>query len=81
MLPSMPRTTLNIDSSVLEELKRRQGALGLPLGDLVSKLLAEALTESQTAPPKPDFSWSTAPMEARVDLEDSEAVHRLLDPQ
>lgn len=75
----MPRTTLNIDSTVLDELKKRQRADGRPLGDLVSQLLAEALSTSRTETPRPDFSWSTAPMEARVDLDDTEALHRLLD--
>lgn len=75
----MPRTTLNIDSSVLAELKKRQRAEGQPLGDLVSQLLAEALSRSGAQTQQADFSWSTAPMEARVDLEDMETLNRLLD--
>jgi Arc/MetJ family transcription regulator len=39
----MPRTTIDIDASVLFELKRRQRSEKRPLGELASELLAEAL--------------------------------------
>jgi len=60
----MLRTTLNLARS---------------LGELVSRLLAEALSESRGHSSGPDFLWTTTPMEAQVDLEDAEALHRLLD--
>ena len=74
----MTRTTVDIDATVLRELKRRQQIEGRTLGALVSELLAAALweTEPEVAPP---FTWSSGRMEARLDLEDAEAVRRALD--
>ncbi len=76
----MPRTTIDLDATVLRELKRRGSREGRTLGQLASELLAAAL---RAEPPKtqrpPDFRWTARTMGARVDLEDKEAVHRLLD--
>lgn len=71
----MPRTTVNIDASVLRQLKRRAAEEDKSLGDLMSELLAPALDtgarDSRSAP----FHWRTAPMgPPKVDLEDKEAV-------
>ena len=71
----MPRTTLDIDPTVLAELKRRQRREGKSLGRLVSELLADGLDRDTPAPPQP-FDWRARRMSARVDLEDAEAVRR-----
>ena len=73
----MPRTTIDIDAAVLRELERRKRREGKPLGRLVSELLAAALQREEEAPPP--FTWTTSRMDARIDLEDKEAVHRVLD--
>ncbi|RDI73241.1 hypothetical protein Gocc_3036 [Gaiella occulta] len=73
----MARTTLDIDATVMRELRRRQAAEGKTIGALVSELLAVALAASQ-APPPP-FAWTTKAMSASVDLDDKDAVHALLD--
>jgi len=73
----MPRTTLDIDASVLRELKRRQREDGRTLGELTSELLSEALA-TQRAEPRP-LRWESQPMGARVDLEDKEALRRALE--
>lgn len=73
----MPRTTLDLDASVLRELKRRKRRSGQSLGRLASELLAGALREPQPEPPK--LRWRTARMGARIDLEDKEAVRRALE--
>ena len=39
----MPRTTVDIDASVLRELKRRQERERKTLGQLISELLAKAM--------------------------------------
>jgi hypothetical protein len=71
----MPRTTIDLDPTVLAELKRRQRREGKTLGRLVSELLAARLRGDM--PPPPDtFTWADAPMRARVDLDDAEAVRR-----
>lgn len=74
----MPRTTLDIDSSVLKQLKRRQQATGQTLGALVSELLAPVLAQEPDQRSAP-FAWTTAAMHARVDLEDKDAVLDALD--
>jgi hypothetical protein len=75
----MPRTTLDIDATVLEQLKERQRVEGKSLGQLASELLAGALAD-----PRPDrrpepLAWTSRRMGARVDLEDKDAVHAALD--
>lgn len=74
----MPRTTLDIDASVLRELKRRAKAAGKSLGDLVSELLAPIIRRD-TAGRSSTIEWRSQPMRARIDLEDSEAIYKALD--
>ena len=77
----MPRTTLDLDSGVLRELKRRRRSSGRSIGQIASELLAGALRgPNQTRSPGP-VHWRSARMGARVDLEDKEAVRRALDGQ
>ena len=74
----MPRTTLDIDASVLRELKERQKREGKSLGQLASELLAASLRE-EPYPATAPFAWISRSMRAKVDLEDKEALHRALD--
>jgi hypothetical protein len=73
----MARTTLDLDATVMRELRRRQAMEGKTIGALVSELLAAALAEPLA--PAPVFSWTARPMAARVDLEDKDAVYAALD--
>jgi len=73
----MARTTLDIDATVMRELRRRQAAEGRTIGALVSELLAIALAASQAPPPS--FAWTAKAMSATVDLEDKDAVYAALD--
>lgn len=73
----MARTTLDLDPTVMHELRRRQAVEGKTIGALVSELLAAALAEPSA--PSPSFSWTARPMEARIDLEDKDAVYAALD--
>jgi len=73
----MARTTLDIDATVMRELRRRQAAEGRTIGALVSELLAIALAASQAPPPS--FTWTAKAMSATVDLEDKDAVYAALD--
>jgi hypothetical protein len=75
----MPRTTLDIDATLLRELKKLQREQGRSLGKLVSELLAEALARRKTAPVPARLRWISRPMHARVDLADKEAVYSVLD--
>ncbi|MBA3877022.1 MAG: antitoxin [Anaerolinea sp.] len=74
----MPRTTIDIDPTVLRELKARGRQEGKTLGRIASELLTSALSTSRPEP-VPPFRWTARPMGARIDLEDKEAVRRALD--
>lgn len=76
----MPRTTINIDASVLRKIKSLAEARSASLTQVVSELLAAALARlDDPGRSLRKFAWRTAPMRARVDLEDKEAVHAALD--
>ena len=84
LLASDVRTTIDIDTPVLEELKRLQkndrGRRRRSLGALVSELLTEALARRRAeVAESPGFEWISKPMTARVDLDDKDAVHAALD--
>jgi hypothetical protein len=74
----MPRTTIDIDPTVLRELKKRGRREGKTLGRVVSELLTTALSRGP-AEPAVEFRWTARPMGAQLDLEDKEAVRRALD--
>ncbi len=75
----MTRTRLDIDASVLRQLKQRCSREGKSLGQIASELLARALARTATAEDPQPLQWRTAPMEARVDLEDKDALSSALD--
>ena len=73
------RTTLDLDGTVLEQLRAHQRRTGKTLGQVASELLARALAEVVEPPPGEPLLWVSQPMGARVDLEDREALAALLD--
>lgn len=74
----MTRTTLDLDRSVLEGLRRRGAAENKSLGRVASELLARALDDP--APATPPLRWKARDLGTpRVDLEDREAVRAALD--
>ncbi len=73
----MPRTTLDLDGTVLGELKRVARETGRTVGEVASELLAMALRRPRDSETR--LVWRTRRMGARVDLEDKEAVLRTLD--
>ncbi len=75
----MPRTTVNIDASVLNELKRRARRERKSVGRLISEITGATLKNQDDARTSTDFSWTAHALGARVDLEDKEALHRKLD--
>jgi hypothetical protein len=75
----MPRTTLDLDGSVLAELRRRGRREGKSMGQVASELLARGLAEG-TERPVPALQWRSADLgEPIVDLEDRDAVWEALD--
>lgn len=75
----MPRTTIDIDTTVLRRAKRLARTLGKSLGQVVSELLARALAEQDRETRSAPFRWDAKAMEARIDLEDRDAVYEALD--
>lgn len=75
----MPRTTLNLDPSVMRELRRRSEREHKSIGELASQLLARGLHEEPEPQPGP-FAWVSHDLgEPAVDLEDKEALASLLE--
>ncbi len=75
----MPRTTLDIDAAVLRELKKRQQRENKTLGQLASELLARALANEPADEKPPPLQWTSKPLGLRVDIEDKEALWKILD--
>ena len=75
------RTTINIATPILDELKKIQREEGGSLGELVSRLLAGAIKTRQSRGVDSEFEWASKPMGARVSLVDKEAVYALLDEE
>lgn len=75
----MPRTTLELDASVLRELRRRGAEEHKSMGRLASELLATALASPLADEPAP-FRWHSGHLGTPlVDLEDKDAVWAVLD--
>ena len=73
------RTTINIATPILEELKSIQKKEGGTLGELVTGLLAEGLRSRGGDQTDPELDWIRQSMRARVDLTDQEAVYAIID--
>jgi hypothetical protein len=76
------RTTIDIDPTVLSELKHRSEQAGKSMGRLASELLARSLREPSANTADTRFAWIAKDLgEPRVDLEDKEALRAALDSQ
>lgn len=76
----MPRTTLDLDASVLKQLKRRGQRERKSLGAVASELLARCLELDDADQPRAELPWSSWHLGLpRVDLEDKEALRRALE--
>ena len=76
----MPRTTFDLDASVLTQLRRRAAREGKSMGQLASELLAQQLATEASASGAQELQWTSRDLGVpRVDLEDKEALHALLD--
>jgi hypothetical protein len=68
------RTTVDIDASVLRELKKRQERERKTLGQLISELLARAIESENDRTEARPFSWVTRDLQPRLDIEDKDAL-------
>ena len=76
----MSRTTLSIDTLILDEVKQIQQKEGTSLGQVVTRLLAEALVHRSGSSQEPSrLDWISRPMGTLVDLTDRDAVYAILD--
>ncbi|MGH8480174.1 MAG: antitoxin [Gammaproteobacteria bacterium] len=74
------RTTIDIDTPILKEVKALQKKERQSLGRLISDLLAQALRARKTGAGKAATpGWVSKPMGARVDLGDKEAVYAVME--
>jgi hypothetical protein len=74
------RTTLDLADPVLRELKQVSKEDGGSLGDVASRLLADALSvRARGRKSKTRLDWSSQPMRAKIDLADKDAIYRALD--
>ena len=74
------RTTINIETPILRELRHIMRREARSMGAVVSELLADALARRTRRPtPAAPLEWIARPMRARVDLADKDAVYAALD--
>jgi hypothetical protein len=77
----MARTTLDLDTSVLEQLRRRAASERKSMGQVASERLAVGLREDGPGE-RPPLRWPSRHMgKPRVDLEDKDALWRALEEQ
>jgi plasmid stability protein len=75
----MMRTTLDLDSTVVEELRRRGAREGKSMGAVASEVLAVGLAHTRGQEPRA-LAWTSRDLgRPRVDLEDKEALRALLE--
>ncbi len=75
----MPRTTFDLDATVLAELRRRAAGEGKSMGQVASELLAVGLHDETAVEARP-LNWAKKEMGSfKIDLEDKGAVQNLLD--
>lgn len=73
------RTTLNLDPSVMRELRLRSEREHKSIGELASQLLARGLHQDDEPEPS-SFSWVSGDLgRPAVDLEDKDALNALMD--
>ncbi len=74
------RTTLDLEKPVLEGLKSLQRKEKIPLGRIASRLLADAMARDSSGSSEcPVLAWTAAPMHAKVNLADKDAVARAME--
>lgn len=73
------RTTVNLDATILQRLKRLAHQQRKTLGELISELLAVALDAQDDRREDRRLTWTSKAMGARVDLEDKEALYKALE--
>jgi hypothetical protein len=77
----MTRTTLDLDPSVLKELRRKSEREGKSMGAVASEVLARGLSET-TGQSESPLAWTSRNLGVPlIDLEDKDAVQAALDAE
>jgi plasmid stability protein len=77
----MPRTTFDLDATVLADLRNRAATERKSMGQVASELLAGVLSREAPTESRP-LNWVRKDMGAfKIDLEDKEAIWNLLDEE
>lgn len=75
----IPRTTFDLDATVLADLRHRAATEGKSMGQVASELLAIGLHDESTE--QPPLNWVRKDLGLKIDLEDKDAVWRILDAE
>jgi hypothetical protein len=76
----MARTTLDLDPTVVRQLRRRGRQEHKSMGQVASELLAQSLARQASRPADERVMWTSWNLGVpKVDLEDKEAVRRALE--
>ncbi len=78
-LHTMARTTIDIETPILREIRRLSKERNISMGELVSSLLAEAIARQKGGERGRPFRWATQPMRPLLDLADKEALYAALE--
>ncbi len=74
----MARTTIDLDQSVIRDLRERAKHENKSMGQVASEILRQGLTDEPTD--RPAFRWKTHKMGLPlIDLEDKDELYRVLD--
>lgn len=76
------RTTLDIETPILEQLKKLQRSEKRSLSQIASALLAESLASRRRDGDRvvrPAFDWGISDMDSKVDLSDKDALYRAME--
>ncbi len=74
----MARTTVDIETPVLKEIRRLSKEQNISMGRLISGLLAEAIARRKAGSKSRPFRWVSQPMRPLLDIADKEALHAAL---
>ena len=72
------RTTVDIDTPLLQDLKRLQKSEGKTLSQVVNEVLSAALRQRVRPPKKKGLKWPSKAMGQRIDIDDREALWAVL---
>lgn len=76
----MARTTIDLDPLVIRRLRERAKLEGKSMGQVASELLVRVMAAAEPEPPL--FEWKSYNMGLPlIDLEDKDALYRILDEE